>query len=510
MYTSIQSMLLSKRAELYRLVVEKACNELNIAINISDNFIGFATTMDFYLFWLSRRSDGIYFNVRRSFSSQHGKNIARMRFDEDNKDEILLAIDNIYASYLDSPPLEPAFFPASQPLFEDAIPYSSPYKPLWENVKHAVSEALNARSKDVTPIDTEKLKVLGHKLVSLYDGLMDVFREKYFYSKPTKFSIYIEYFEADQVLADIAPRYNVSRERIRQIANRTKARLLDFFDEELSTSQDNAFTDHIDQLCELLKDMDHDAALLTSYGLDHIPTKKKQTMFDLLFGEDLSQKILTEAGAIVHRVDKSNEQSFCDNRLRALWDIYQSKICYPSHFTVDPSLYIPSLEAPFEHTGEKRFYSTLKKFESFIEIIKTPDIIYYSNNTDHRPNFLLKLPNKTSVLVLVVPTVNMALSYNKSRFNALHCFCKERGYGYLIMDDRGNSIYDLKNRVIAPELACALSDMLDKNKRIVWQDIKELSQNIKIRNQDVAAFVLQRNLNFRLSPYCIWHNNRTD
>ncbi len=506
MDTNIQSVLLSERNELYRLVTEKACNELNIAINITDRFIGFATTMDFYMFWLTMRSDGIYFNVRRSFSPQHGKNIARIKFDDVNQSEILLAIDNIYKSYLNPPPQEPTIFPDSQPIFE-GISYSSPYKPLWESVKDTVSERLNIRCEEE---DAEKVKQLGHSLVSLYDGIIDVLKEKYFNSKPRKIAIYIEYAETDQTLADIAPRYNVSRERIRQVAKHTQARLLDYFNKELSTSQDSSFTKRIEKLCELFKAIDHDAALLASYGLDHIPVKKKQTMLDLLFGKDLSQKILTEADAIVLRANRANEQAFLDNKLKTLWDFYQSKICYPSHFTVDPSLEVPSLETALEYASEKSFYAKLKKFESFIEIVKTPDIIYYFNNTDHLPNFLLKLPNKTSVLVLVVPTINMALSYNAARFNALHRFCKEHGYGYLIIDNRGNSIYDLKDRVVAPELTCALNNILDKNKRIVWQDIKDLRQSIEISNQDIVAFVLQKKLNFRLSPYCIWQSDQND
>jgi len=139
-----------------------------------------------------------------------------------------------------------------------------------------------------------------------------------------------------------------------------------------------------------------------------------------------------------------------------------------------------------------------------IEIIENPDIVYCATSqTNHRPHFLLRLPDKSSVLVLVLPTINMAYIYNIQRCNELHRFCKEHGYGYLIIDDHENSIYDLKKRAIDLELVDYLNTILNDQNMIVWQNIKEIKLTRSVSNADIAAYVLQNKLHFTMKPFCI-------
>ena len=192
-----------------------------------------------------------------------------------------------------------------------------------------------------------------------------------------------------------------------------------------------------------------------------------------------------------------------EDRLEA-WSFYREKICYPSSFTVNHVTPVASYEKEKSFDYETKLYKKLKKFEPILEITENPDIVYYSTSqTDHRPHFLLRLPDKTHVLVLVLPTINMAYIYNIERCNELHRFCKEHGYGYLIIDDRGNSIYDIRSRVIDPELVSSFNTILNNQTRIVWRHVKELKETRPISNADIAAYVLQNKLHFTMEPFCI-------
>ena len=163
-----------------------------------------------------------------------------------------------------------------------------------------------------------------------------------------------------------------------------------------------------------------------------------------------------------------------------------------------------SYKAGFEFEFQKSVCKKLMNFNSFIEITENPDIVYhYTNCTDHRPDFLLLLPDQKRVLVLVVPTVKMALIYNIERFNALHSFCKNNGYGYLIMDNRGNSVFDIKNRDVDPELTSHLDSILNLQNRILWENIKAIKEFHPVSNSDIAAYVLQNKLYFTMDPFCI-------
>ena len=102
-------------------------------------------------------------------------------------------------------------------------------------------------------------------------------------------------------------------------------------------------------------------------------------------------------------------------------------------------------------------------------------------------------------------TVNLAYVYNVQRCNELHRFCKEHGYGYLIMDDRGSSIYDLMKRELDPELEDMLNGILNRYSMITWEHIKEIKQTRAIPNDDIVTYVLKNKLHFTMSPFCIKH-----
>jgi hypothetical protein len=166
---------------------------------------------------------------------------------------------------------------------------------------------------------------------------------------------------------------------------------------------------------------------------------------------------------------------------------------------------------------KKREYAYAASFRKHLEtlcehlrFLQNPNIVYYSSpKTDYRPDFLLEFENGRRVLVLTLPVFNMAYAYNRIRFRALHAFCERNGYGYLIVDDRNQTPWGLKQLVLEEALVGALDEILLKNGRILWADILELKRSYKITSAMIVAYVLQKDLCFSMEPYfyiCRFHN----
>ena len=231
--------------------------------------------------------------------------------------------------------------------------------------------------------------------------------------------------------------------------------------------------------------------------------KKKNTILNMLFGKRFLNEISANCKKFTVRLEKQKKLQKHNDKLILEWEKYRSKIIFPcSSYNKSDSekSYNPNLKYGYE----KKFLEKMQRFSDYVDVIINPDIVYYSSKeTDHRPMFLLRLNDGTKVLVVLLQTINMALIYNIRRCNELHRFCKENGYGYLIIDDRGNSIYDVKNRVIDDELVSLLNIIIARRGIILWSDIKDLKLTRPVSNLDIAAYVLQNKLYFTMEPYRI-------
>ena len=179
-----------------------------------------------------------------------------------------------------------------------------------------------------------------------------------------------------------------------------------------------------------------------------------------------------------------------------------SKICYPAPERCCDITGIRPCTAQKAFKYLQRSAAMLQERLQPLAIIKEPDLIYYSTaRTDHRPDFLLRLPDGKAVLVLVADIRRMALTYYVKRFNALHLFCKERGFGYLILDCNHHSIYDIKAGTVAPETVAALNGRLEEQGVLLTEDICRIRESYPLSTGDLTAYVLQNKLYCTDIPY---------
>ena len=530
MYNNLEEMFSQEQRELYLEIMRKSIEELNIPVKAYAWKIGFGSIASYYMYYINEKHGTVFFVARKEFSRSRKLNLTIIEFVPENKETIFRAIDNIYNSYLEAQlngNLQRDIDRVESKKARKAVLAKNTETPpaikiLWKDVTSLVAEASNKISLD-DEIDEDTVAALercGEYFLDLVDKILHIIKSTSYGSLSRNLSIYLEYIETNKTtLAEVASRYDLSRERVRQIIARTESRISYYFNRTMLIDN-TEFNELLEQLAVVFEAVEYKIPLLISCGLANISARKKEATLKMLLGKELSEKLMELAPKKV--LEKKSESAFenedeitpskkiksiraskSENALED-WDKFQSKISFPSDFTADASACIVSYEKEYTYAFEKKFYKKLKSFESFVDIIENPDIVYYSSvQTDHRPNFLLRLPDRKSALVVVAPTVNMAFFYNIERFNGLHCFCKESGYGYLIMDDRGNSIYDVKSKAVDPKISERFDAILKSKGKILWEDIKKIKLEMPVSNIDIAAYVLQSKLYFTKKPYCI-------
>lgn len=389
---------------------------------------------------------------------------------------------------------------------------------LWQETLNNIKQRLDFNNPMINEsAHEETVKACGERLVLLFDKFLHVLA-----IKPRDIAVFEQYIASDDViLADVASAYRLSRERIRQINLRILRYLCRRFHAALRRN-DVTVIAYTEELCALFEVIDYDAASLFTYGMENVSHRKKEAILRLLFGlsttqEELAKRVeahrqATDALRAKENLERRTAEYLKQKAARAQadrqkeWLEFEEKFVFPSPKTT-PYMPVHTVTPERKYAFERRFHQKLCRIaKNQAEIIESPDIIYYTTSaTRHRPHYLLRLPNGREVLVLLLPTINMAYLYNIRRENALHDFCKQNGYGYLITDERGHSIGDLQNHPLDPALVKNLDDLLEQKGVIFWGDIKVLRQTVPVTNEDLATYVLTRRLALLQEPFRITH-----
>lgn len=508
-------------AELYDLVLQKAVKELGLPVKKRKRYVGFGNICGFYMFWIGIGQDCALFTSRTTFSRTSNDNKIEIVFEEANKETILEAIDRIYADYLhvkESGELtemlstykhrasrrEPASDPDNQTI------------KLWNELIHQVNDTL-AEGKGISAIPSPEAIAEAERLCRNADRLFDILLDSLqnmcqndsLFIK--SFNIYRKYISSDTVsLSSLGAEIGYTREWVRQRVTKVN-KCIQRKIRNLISSSPSELQQCVMELYEIFQSIDFDAVSLYAFGLPNVSNRKKSALLTALFGQTACQKILKVGQPLRDGLEVLAREAETAQRLAEEWEEkYQRRICFPSAVITRVPILTEERNYDFEYEYKRAFYTRLKKYHPIVDVIPSPDIIYYrSNIADHRPDLLLRLPDGSAVLVLVAPTLNLAISYNLTRFNNLHLFCKQNGYGYLIVSDRGVSVFDIKSMDIDHSLAEALNDVLDRNGIIFWKDIVEIKKSRSVTNEEIAAFVLKNKLDFKLRPFTIKLKNNT-
>ena len=382
----------------------------------------------------------------------------------------------------------------------------SPYNAL----KYKVLQILDSQCEPFTlptEYDISRFRTLGNDLKLLFWNISQLIQRHYRTPKERD-DMYSEYVSSDKItLRDLGGKYNISRERVRQLINKRQKRNRGIL-RKLIKQQDETAVASRDEFFNIIRTTVDEFPAFTYYGFDDSNKRVLIAAFSLFFDDNSAKALKNVLTSYRKAFDKLDKQRTVSIKKIISWNELKDKIFFGASMIEDSCVPKETYTQDVEHRAYVKFQSILDELSDDICYTKNPNIVYYvSEKTTHRPDFMIHTPEGRYVLVVTCPTLNMSFSYNIKRFNALHRFCVQNGYGYLVIDDKRNSIYDIKRFNVGDKIKKALDGVLDEKRCILWTDIAALKKSLKITNKDVAAYVLQKKLLFTTKPLCITRQN---
>ena len=135
---------------------------------------------------------------------------------------------------------------------------------------------------------------------------------------------------------------------------------------------------------------------------------------------------------------------------------------------------------------------------SFLEQPLALDYQHLARIRTYFPDALVKLVDGRTLLVEIKPATQMGLAENVAKWRAAFQFCRARGYGFLVTDNRC-TLSQVLDRHIPPGFEKRLGAALRKG-HLDWPTCKRIRDEERARALDLTTFVLRNRLVWTLSP----------
>jgi len=335
-------------------------------------------------------------------------------------------------------------------------------------------------------------------------------------------------------LARVGERFDLSRERIRQLLNRAHrkirgrgrrkirkgeyddpcAQLILYLEETIRPSQPG----HIDRLTSFVLN-----------ELPHLPTRTHalRLVTCLVYpSKKVAVSCEKEAGPRIRELRRARR---CEYKLRKAREKFEDLLSYATW----PRQVNPLSLEQVQNMRRKRnvsensegisgcyFSQKLKReiqYESQIEFdfllrleeLKTisfyqeqPFVIPYSHGDqvhNYYPDIFFLLEDGRGIVVEIKPVFGMALHKNLRKWSALREFCNERGLGLLVTDGR-YTIQQVMRRNINQDFAQEVLSALEAGP-LSWNEYRGIKDKHDVPSRDFLALVLCKRLVWGLSPF---------
>lgn len=140
---------------------------------------------------------------------------------------------------------------------------------------------------------------------------------------------------------------------------------------------------------------------------------------------------------------------------------------------------------------EKKILEKFLLHKTFKQI-KTQSLKIPFNNSYYYPDFQCLTHDNHLVIIEIKPLLNMCEDYQIKKFQALKNYCEQYGFGYLIVDDRNNSFFDInKSNEIFNSL---ILKELNKNSKVKYKKYKEYYINTNATIKNLLTLIKKENL----------------
>lgn len=148
---------------------------------------------------------------------------------------------------------------------------------------------------------------------------------------------------------------------------------------------------------------------------------------------------------------------------------------------------------PLEYESSLEF-RVLVKLENnpFVKRVKTQSLSILRDNTLGRyyfPDIQILTVDDEIYIIEVKPLDDMVIPENIEKYNSLKDYCLTMGYGYAMIDERGNTFESVVNHYVPNEKKVAILKALESQKRLRYQDIKGLQIKHTISKIDLLKIV---------------------
>ncbi len=515
MYTRNIETLTEAEVALCERITHRAVNEWQLPVKQRRAFLGFGNRDGFYMFWISWRDNEHYFKARADYCATEDCPTSYYKLTPENEAAILAAMEASYRAYLafcEKTGREPNTAPRrthsapSQPIFNTALQNSDKTtgSEAYHTFRAAATRAFSERDEACELI--EELPLLAEEFTNSVNSLLTVLSARIFDDHAR--DVWRSYtWNGTKSMEEVGQAYGLTRQRVHQLVKRGNQRVKRLLASPSSWAQDGpAVITCLSVIEAVLERIGNGLVALLCRSTQAFGYYKKKFVFSLLFGEKNDLLLMAECKkyqkVLHHAANAEKAQEKVLDRIR-LW---QELAHFPEQAIAAPTAEFPSYDTGRDPAYVNRILSLLQKASPFVRVTAHPDIVYYATQrTDHRPTLLLRFADGRSVLLLILPVLNMAFRYNVLRIQALARFCEQNGYGYLVMDDRDQTFDSVKAAEVDEGLARALDEVLRQNNRILWPDIVRLKEEHAITNTALASFVLQRGIRLTTTPFfCIW------
>jgi hypothetical protein len=327
-------------------------------------------------------------------------------------------------------------------------------------------------------------------------------------------------------LEAIANKFNVSRERIRQLLvkslrkiafrgqNRIKSGKLDspsailivYLRSIIRPWEENSVERLFEFAQQILTDIPSSLSLLTYLTYpdkeSRINNLIKARQLNLTFEKRKleSIKIQNFLSSVIHpKIKKTLDHSE--------FHIYSAKrsvnlnndVSYSGEFYSEKL----SREVQYESLLEKYFLLSLENANEVIfyqeQLIKINYKNIYGNDSSYYPDILFVMQDGTTVITEIKPIWKMALQDNLVKWSALREYSNKVGFGILITDGR-YTIQQIQKYPVNPVFSDFVLKELQKG-IIYWDQYKHIKEIFNPKTQDFVALILKNRLIWRLSPF---------
>lgn len=140
---------------------------------------------------------------------------------------------------------------------------------------------------------------------------------------------------------------------------------------------------------------------------------------------------------------------------------------------------------------ERKILVKLLSCKTFKQI-KTQSLKIPFNNSHYYPDFQCLTHDNHLVIIEVKPLLNMCVSYNIQKFYTLKDYCEKHGYGYLILDDKRNSFFDINDP--NEKFNSALLAELNQNPNIKYDEYKEIYSGTHASLKNLLTLIKDKKL----------------